>query len=129
VNAHDRRLPVAAGAMMVWIAVSPWAWGFAGSRSAVANHVFIVLTFGPLSAMIAVLRPAALATLAGGAWLLISPWVLGYALPHWAWIDEAITGVLLIALTASAAGVDVAGRLRRRRRQEPASSRSLESVS
>ena len=59
------RLPMAAGAVMLWVAVSPWLWGFAGSRSAVANHVFLVFAFGPLALLVVALRPAALVTLAG----------------------------------------------------------------
>jgi hypothetical protein len=112
----------------VWIAVSPWAWGFAGSRPAVANHVFMVLSFGPLSAMIAALRPAAFVTLAGGVWLVISPWILGYAIPHWAWINEAITGGLLIVLAGSAAGVAVPRLVRGRGRGPSEPSSSLESA-
>ena len=113
---HRVRLPFAAGAVITWIAISPWMWGFAGSRAAVANHVFIVMSFGPLSAMIAVLRPAAFVTLAGAIWLVLSPWILGYAIPHAAWVDEAITGALLMALSASAAGVRLGARPRRAER-------------
>ena len=57
----NARLPLAAGAVMLWVAVGPWVWGFAGSRSAVANHVFLVFAFGPLAVLIAALRPAAFA--------------------------------------------------------------------
>ena len=60
----DRR-PLAAGALIAWIAVSPWVWGFAGVHPAVADHVFLVLGLGPAAVMIAALRPAAVAT--GGA--------------------------------------------------------------
>jgi hypothetical protein len=123
---HRRSLPLAAGAVAVWIAVSPWAWGFAASHSAVANHVFMVLSFGPLSAMIVALRPAAFVTLAGGVWLVLSPWILGYAMPHWAWVNEAITGGLLIALAATAAGIAVPRFVRRRGPSEASS--SLESA-
>ena len=31
----DRRI-LAGGAVMLWVALSPWIWGFAGSRAAVA---------------------------------------------------------------------------------------------
>jgi hypothetical protein len=117
------RLPLAAGAVVAWVAVAPWAWGFAGSHAAVANHVFMVLSFGPLAAMIVVLRPAAFATLAAGVWLALSPWVLGYASDHAAWLDELISGTLLVALAATAARAGTRGRLTRfrlRREQVPA---------
>jgi hypothetical protein len=111
---HDRR-PLAAGAVTLWIAISPWAWGFADSHSAVANHVSVVFGFGPLALLIANLRPAAFVTLLGGAWLAISPWLLGYATDHAAWLNELVTGLLLMVLCASAAGVPVSRRGRARR--------------
>jgi hypothetical protein len=118
---YDRR-PLAAGAVIVWIAISPWVWGFAESRSAVANHVSIVFAFGPLALLIANLRGAALVTLLGGVWLAISPWMLGYAGDHAAWLNELVSGLLLIVLCASAAGVPLArrGRARRARRKSRA---------
>ena len=100
----DRR-PLAAGAVTLWIAISPWIWGFADNHSAVANHVALVLGFGPLALLIVNLRPAAFVTLLAGAWLAISPWLLGYATDHSAWLNELVTGLLLIVLCASAAGL------------------------
>jgi hypothetical protein len=100
----DRR-PLAGGAVMTWVAVSPWAWGFADKNAAVANHVFLVFSFGPMVLLIASLRPAAIVTIAGGVWLALSPWVLGYAGDHQAWLSELVSGLLLIALSASAAGI------------------------
>lgn len=110
---HDRR-PLAATAVTLWIAVSPWVWGFAGSHAAVANHVSVALGFGPLGLLIGNLRAAALVTLLGGAWLAVSPWLLGYATYHAAWLNELVTGVLLIVLCARAAAPSVLGHLRRR---------------
>ena len=104
---HDRR-PLAGGAVALWIAISPWVWGFADSHSAVANHVSLVFGFGPLALLIANLRPAAVVTLLGGVWLAISPWLLGYATDHAAWLNELVTGLLLVVLCASAAGVRLA---------------------
>jgi len=119
---RDRR-PLAAGALVAWLAISPWVWGFADSRSAVANHVFLVLGFGPLALMIAALRPAAVVTMLGGTWLVLSPWILGYAGDHAAWLNEIVAGVLLMVLGASAAGVGAPLRPRlrdmRRRRTSP----------
>jgi hypothetical protein len=100
----DRR-PLAGGAVITWVAVSPWIWGFADKNAAVANHVFMVFSFGPLVLLIAALRPAAIATIAGGVWLALSPWVLRYAGDHQAWLSELVSGLLLITLGASAAGI------------------------
>jgi hypothetical protein len=99
----NERRPLAAGVVTAWIAMSPWVWGFAASRPAVANHVALVLGFGPLALLIAHLRPAALVTLLAGVWLVVSPWLLGYATDHAAWLNELVTGMLLIAVCASAA--------------------------
>ena len=100
----DRRA-LAGGAVILWVALSPWVWRFAGSHAAVANHVFLVFSFGPMVLLIANLRAAAFVTLLGGIWLAASPWVLGYATTHSAWLSELVSGVLLVVLSASAAGV------------------------
>jgi hypothetical protein len=55
--------------------------------------------------LIASLRPAAIVTIAGGVWIVLSPWVLHYAGDHQAWLSELVSGLLLIALSASAAGI------------------------
>ena len=119
------RLPMAAGAVMLWVAVSPWLWGFAGSRSAVANHVFLAFAFGPLALLVVALRAAALVTLAGGVWLVISPWVLGYATVHAAWASELVTGLLLVGVCLKAAGADPLRFVPVRRRKRTASRRAM----
>ena len=73
--------------------VAPFAFGLvAGGES--PWHVFFVLGFGPLAVMIAVLRPAAAVTMLGGVWPAASPWILGYALDHAAWLNELVAGAL-----------------------------------
>ena len=106
----DRR-QLAGGAIFLWIALSPWAWGFADSHAAVANHVSIVFGFAPLALIMVNLRPAAFVTLLGGVWLALSPWLLGYAADHTAWLNELLTGLLLIVLCAGAAGPRVSRRI------------------
>lgn len=101
----SNRLPLAAAAVMLWVAVGPWLWGFAGNRPAVANHVFLVFAFGPLAIMIVALRPAAFVMLTAGVWLALSPWVLGYATTNSAWVDELVSGLLLAVVCLRAAGV------------------------
>lgn len=110
----DRR-PLAGGAVITWVAASPWLWDFAGSHAAVANHVFMVFSFGPLALLIAALRPAAFVCMIGGLWLALSPWVLGYATDHQAWLNELVTGLLLIVLSANAADVRAPAPARRPR--------------
>jgi hypothetical protein len=105
----DRR-QIAGGATFLWIALSPWLWGFADSHAAVANHVSLVFGFAPLALIMVNLRAAAFVTLLGGVWLAISPWLLGYAADHAAWLNELVTGLLLTVLCASAAGLRVSRR-------------------
>lgn len=122
------RHPLAAGALTLWIAVSPWVWGFDAAHPAVANHVFLVLAFGPIAVMMVSLRPAALVTLVGGIWLVLSPWVLGYAGDHAAWLNELVTGALLSVLAASAAGLTTVLRPSRSRHPGGDGSRGLRST-
>ncbi len=89
--------------------------GFRRRSSRGADHVFLVLGFGPIAIMIATLRPAAVVTVAGGAWLALSPWILGYAGDHVAWLNELLAGALLSLLGANAAGVTGLGWVRVRR--------------
>ena len=110
--AEQHRLPIAAEAVMLWVAAGPWLWGFAASRSAIANHVFLLFAFGPMAMLIAVLRPAAFVTLAAGIWLALSPWLLGYATINAAWVNELVSGLLLAVVSLKAAGI---GRLATRR--------------
>ena len=70
--------------------------------------------FGPLALLMVNLRAAAFVTMLGGVWLVVSPWMLGYATDHAAWLNELVTGVLLIVLCADAAGFPVFGRVRAR---------------
>ena len=90
----DRRA-IAGGVIFIWVAVSPWVWGFADAHPAVANHVALVFGFGPLALLIANLRAAAVVTLLAGIWLVASPWVLGYAADHLAWLNELVSGARL----------------------------------
>jgi SPW repeat len=101
------RLNLAAGALMLWVALGPWIWGYASNGSAVASHVFFIFAFGPLTLLIVVLRPAAFVVVAAGLWLAASPWLLGYATNHSAWLSELTAGLLLSVIGARAAGISV----------------------
>jgi hypothetical protein len=126
---QHRRLNAAAGALILWIALGPWVWGYATSPAAVASHVFFIFAFGPLTLLIAVLRPAAYVLLAAGLWLASSPWLLGYATNHSAWLSELVTGALLSVVAARAAGINLAAFVpARRRHRQPASSTAVETA-
>jgi SPW repeat len=60
----------------------------------------LIIRLGPVTG-----RAAAIVTLLGGIWLVMSPWALGYAGDHLAWLNETITGAALIVLCAEAAGL------------------------
>jgi polyferredoxin len=126
-----QKLNVAAGALLIWVAVGPWFWGYAGSASAVASHVFFLFAFGPLTLLILVLRPAAFVLLVAGLWLAISPWVLGYATSHTAWLSELVTGVLFSVVAGRAAAVRLSPVHREwlKHRGSPTSSRPAEAGS
>jgi hypothetical protein len=111
------KLNLAAGALVLWVAIAPWLWGYASSASAVASHVFFIFAFGPLTLLMVVLRPAAFVMLAAGLWLAASPWLLGYASNHTAWLSELATGLLLSVVAWHAAGLRI--RTRRRTGQSP----------
>jgi hypothetical protein len=102
---ETHKLNLAAGALMLWVALGPWIWGYASSAPAVASHVFFIFAFGPLTLLIVLLRPAAFVVCAAGLWLAFSPWLLGYAGNHSAWLSELVTGVLLSIVGARAAGI------------------------
>ena len=101
------KLNLAAAALILWVALGPWIWGYASSSSAVASHVFFIFAFGPLTLLLLVLRPAALILLAAGLWLAASPWLLGYATNHTAWLSDLVTGLLLTAVAGRAAGISI----------------------
>ncbi len=111
----DRR-QLAGGAIFLWVALSPWLWGFADSHAAVANHVSVVFGFAPLALIMVNLRPAAFVTLLGGLWLAARPWLLGYATDHAAWLNELVSGMALAVLCANVAGVGSLRSARARRR-------------
>jgi hypothetical protein len=108
---RDTRLNLACAALMLWIALGPWVWGYASSGSAVANHIFVIFSFGPPALLILALRPAAFVVLAAGVWLALSPWILGYATNHSAWLSDGTTGILFSCVGASAAGITISARV------------------
>jgi SPW repeat len=124
------KLNLAAGALMLWVALGPWIWGYASSGSAVASHVFFIFAFGPLTLLIVILRPAAFVVLSAGLWLAASPWLLGYATNHSAWLSELTTGLSLSVIGARAAGISVATLTHNRdqRRRAATASRPVEAA-
>lgn len=121
------RLNLAAGAVVLWIALGPWIWGYAGNGSAVASHVFFIFAFGPLTLLLGVLRPAAFVVFGAGLWLAASPWLLGYATNHSAWLSEMTAGLLLSVIGARATGLRVST-LTSNHRRSSTGSRAVEAA-
>jgi hypothetical protein len=122
------KLNLAAGALMLWVALGPWVWGYASSGSAVANHVFFIFAFGPLTLLLVVLRPAAFVVFAAGLWLAASPWLLGYATNHSAWLSELVTGLLFSIVGGHAAELSTLIHVHGKRRAPASTSRPVEAA-
>ena len=112
------KLPIAAGALLVWVAAAPWVWDYSSSASAVASHIFFVVAFGPLTLLVVALRPTAVVLLGAGVWLALSPWLLGFVTNHSAWLSDGATGILLAIVAARAAGIALPGLAKRHPRAE-----------
>ncbi len=96
-------LPVAASTLVAFAGAAPWVLGFDSSAPAVAAHIAFAMAFGPLALLVTALRPAAATCVAGGAWLMAGPWVLGYgAMGVGAWLVDTATGAALILVAAEA---------------------------
>jgi hypothetical protein len=96
-------LAAAAAAVVLLVTVSPWVLGFSGSHAAVAGHIAFAMGFGPIAVLVSALPAAALSTAVGGAWLVASPWALGYAsVGIGAWSADLLGGIALVVLSIAA---------------------------
>jgi len=96
-------LPAAASTLIALALAAPWLLNLDKSHPAVANHIAFAMAFGPLALMVTALRAAAATCIAGGTWLIASPWVLGYASTGLAgWLADLLLGAALILLSSEA---------------------------
>jgi hypothetical protein len=95
----------------------------------VAGRAQMGTSLGPQALLIAALRPAAFATLAGAVWIVVSPWVLGYATTQAAWANELITALLFVLCLTAGGLARVPVRRPRRRARTPSSSAARPSES
>lgn len=93
-------------ALGIWVAVSPWVYGFNMAAVATANAVII----GAVIALYSLIELSApriweewLMVLAG-IWLLISPWVLGFEARTQAVWNTALSGIAIALLAVWALG-------------------------
>ena len=87
----------------VWLILSPWILGFSPDQTAMWNAVLLgaVIALVALGALIDFHKWEEWVDMALGAWLVASPWVLGFAatLATATW-NFVVVGLLAIALAA-----------------------------
>ncbi|HEY6759232.1 MAG TPA: SPW repeat protein [Baekduia sp.] len=105
---HARRavpvaVPAVAVAAIVLTVAAPWLLGFGDRHAAIADHIAFAMAVTPIALLLGALPAAAPATIAAGAWLVVSPWVVGYATPGAAApLAGLAAGVTLMACGARA---------------------------
>ncbi|HEY2254614.1 MAG TPA: SPW repeat protein [Variovorax sp.] len=84
----------------VWVVLSPWALGFQGMTTATANAVLVgvALIAAALGAMIVPRAWEEWTECALGAWLAMSPWVLGFGAQREPMLAALISGLVIVAL-------------------------------
>jgi len=83
-----------------WLVLSPWAIGFGADTVAMANAVILGLALVAVSVG-AIYAPAAWekwTEAAIGVWMIVSPWLLGYADQRMPLRTAVATGVAIVAL-------------------------------
>jgi len=91
-----------------WVVLSPWILGFQGNQAVMANAVIVGLALIAV-AMGAVIVPRAWEEWTESAlalWLVLSPWVLGYATMHTVTLAMVITGLVILALALWTLAID-----------------------
>lgn len=96
----------------VWLAVSPWALSYAGETTPAWNaHVVgVIIAVSALAALLAFQQWEEWINIALGAWLIASPFVLGFTTNVAAMWNQLIVGLLVgilatwVAVTTSDAG-------------------------
>lgn len=83
-----------------WLILSPWALGFSGSTPAMANFaiVGILLLATALGAIFVPRAWEEWTESALGLWLVISPWVVGYAAVDSAKANAILAGLVILTL-------------------------------
>jgi hypothetical protein len=93
----------------LWLAVSPWIFGYADDQhAATANAAFVGIALALGSHFEASLDEcsAEWLNLAGGLWLIAAPFVLGFSAAGVAAANSIAVGTLVVVLAASALSLD-----------------------
>lgn len=99
----------------LWLAISPWALSYAGEPKPAwnAHIVGVIIAVAALAALIAFQKWEEWVNTALAAWLIVSPYLLGFTALTYALWNQLIVGVLVGALaiwtavTASGSGLTV----------------------
>jgi len=89
----------------IWLIISPWVLSFGGHPTAVWNSVILgilVLLFA-LGAMSSLFSGPSWWNVLFGIWLIISPWVLGFAELSAATTNAVVLGIIVLILGLVAA--------------------------
>ena len=86
--------------MGVWLILSPWALGFQSERNAMMNAVIVgvLLIAAALGAIFVPRAWEEWSETALGLWLVISPWVIGFAALETAKISTVASGLIVVVL-------------------------------
>jgi SPW repeat len=82
----------------IWTFLTPWAIGYHPGTVVVANYVIvgILITFFACAAVVAFRPWQEAINIVLGAWLLVSPWLLGFrAMPSLMW-SAVVIGILVM---------------------------------
>jgi SPW repeat-containing protein len=98
-----------------WVAASPWIWGYADSRGAVAADVASGAVI-VAATLVGIVFPAFLVlALGAGTWLLVAPWLVGYGDDAGAaGLSDTLAGLAVVATSIA----DMTSATRRVKRDE-----------
>jgi hypothetical protein len=122
--AHPKHWQDAVNAVLgAWLLLSPWAVGYADEAVATGNAVIVGLALmaGALGAILVPRAWEEWAEAALGAWLVVAPWVLGFAGQTDARMSAVSLGAVIVALAlwTIASDKDLQGGRRDRAPQPP----------
>jgi hypothetical protein len=95
-------------ALGLWLAVSPWALGYSHHEAATANASFmgLALALGSHFEVSFDELQAEWFNLAAGLWLVLAPFLLGFAEQRAAAADSVAVGAAVVILACSALSLD-----------------------
>ena len=95
-------------ALGLWLAVSPWIADYAAHDAATANAAFVGLSLALLAhfGFSCDHLSCEWLNLAGGLWLLVAPFMLGFEANHVAAVNSVVVGAFVAVLSAWALELD-----------------------